>query len=148
MFVPSREYAIIPIQGHRRIKRSQAEAVEGVCRCGITTSANIRMKKDSMSRPAKNSTASSCSNGIIKESKKSDNQVIPLCEWYVSNDSIKFGLEVLIMNHPDGYDLVGTARHVRRGFRVWSQIDRSVEFVHSLCCCEMAVSPVQFSCSA
>ena len=29
----------------------------------------------------------------------------------------------------------------KNGFRVWNQMDRSVEFVHSLCCYSLAVAP-------
>lgn len=45
------------------------------------------------------------------------------------------------IKHPEGYDRVGMACLARDGFRVWSQTDRSVEFVHSLCCYAQAVSP-------
>lgn len=44
------------------------------------------------------------------------------------------------VKHPDGYDRVGMARLVKAGFRVWNQMNRSVEFVHSLCCYTLAVS--------
>lgn len=43
--------------------------------------------------------------------------------------------------HPDGYDRVGMARLARKGFRVWNQMDRSVEFIHSLCCYALAAAP-------
>lgn len=45
------------------------------------------------------------------------------------------------MKHPEGYDVVGMARLAKSGFSVWSQIDRSTEFVHSLCCYALAVCP-------
>lgn len=45
------------------------------------------------------------------------------------------------VKHPEGYDHVGIARLTRKGFRVWSQTDRSVEFVHSLACYALAASP-------
>ncbi len=44
------------------------------------------------------------------------------------------------VKHPDGYDRVGMARLAKAGFRVWNQTDRSVEFVHSLCCYALAAS--------
>jgi len=45
------------------------------------------------------------------------------------------------VKHPEGYDRVGMACLTRDGFRVWNQMDRSVEFVHSLCCYALAVAP-------
>lgn len=44
------------------------------------------------------------------------------------------------VKHPEGYDRVGMARLAKAGFRVWNQMDRSVEFVHSLCCYALAAS--------
>ncbi len=45
------------------------------------------------------------------------------------------------MKRPDGYASVGAANLTQRGFRVWSQMDRSLEFVHSLCCFALMASP-------
>jgi L-asparaginase len=45
------------------------------------------------------------------------------------------------VKHPEGYDRVGMACLAKKGFRVWNQMDRSVEFVHSLCCYALAVEP-------
>ena len=45
------------------------------------------------------------------------------------------------VKHPEGYDRVGMACLAKNGFRVWNQMDRSVEFVHSLCCYSLAVAP-------
>ncbi|MGN0838719.1 MAG: asparaginase [Pyramidobacter sp.] len=45
------------------------------------------------------------------------------------------------VKNPSGYDKVGMARLVRSGFQVWNQTDRSVEFIHSLCCYALAAAP-------
>lgn len=45
------------------------------------------------------------------------------------------------IKHPDAYDGVGMARLADAGFPVWSQTDRTSEFVHALCCYALMVSP-------
>ncbi|MGI6075797.1 MAG: asparaginase [Pyramidobacter sp.] len=45
------------------------------------------------------------------------------------------------IKNPSSYDQVGMARLTRAGFTVWNQTERSVEFIHSLCCYALAVSP-------
>lgn len=45
------------------------------------------------------------------------------------------------VKHPEGYGRVGMACLARDGFVVFNQMDRTAEFVHSLCCYALAVAP-------